>query len=82
MPEIIEPQYIDTASTQRCPDAGLSPLPWRVDYDSTKRLLDVRDSTNKRIADKKFLKSFPQEDVDHIVDTLRSGLEITGRLVT
>lgn len=56
------------------PDAGLSPVPWRVDYDPARRRVQVFAATGTSIAARTFPRSISDGAVMAIVETLHDGL--------
>lgn len=57
-------------------DAGISPLPWSVRYESKKRFLKIMDSHNKKIAEKKYSSKIDLNYINTIITVLIDGVKV------
>lgn len=55
--------------------AGLSPLPWRVEYQQQSRRLEVRDARNRIVGERAFPKGVSPETLTRIVQAIRQAVD-------
>jgi hypothetical protein len=60
------------------PDADISPGPWRIHYDPSRRRLQVLDREGKRMAERVFPRTVADARITAILKSLAGGLRSLG----
>jgi hypothetical protein len=57
------------------PSAGLSPRPWEIEFQESKRRVRVRDANHRTVGERTFPKSTPPETLTSIVRTMTRAVQ-------